>query len=76
MPLVTVWGRLVILTRRSRDAPAGFDFASNVMHADTDAICPKCLSWITPDDIVRRTAYGLLQHEACAPLTATSRRHH
>jgi D-lyxose ketol-isomerase len=54
-----------MLSARAQDSPHGYDFASNVMHVDTEAICPKCLTWITPDDIVRRTAYGLLQHEAC-----------
>jgi hypothetical protein len=62
------WGRLMMLPTRGREAPFGFDFASNVMHVETDAICPRCMSWITGSDIVRRTAYGLLQHEAC-PVT-------
>jgi len=53
-----------------RESRPGYDFASNVMHVDTDQICPKCLSWISATDIVRRTAYGLLQHESC-PVTDT-----
>jgi hypothetical protein len=52
-----------------REAAPGHDYAANVMHIDADSICPRCLSWIAPADIVRRTAYGLVQHEAC-PLTA------
>jgi hypothetical protein len=47
------------------DIRPGHDFTQNFMHADTDAICPKCFGWIAPEDIVRRTAYGLIQHEAC-----------
>lgn len=62
------WGRLAMLMPRAREAPPGFDFTGNVMHVDTDAICPRCFSWIAPHDIVRRTAYGLFQHEAC-PVT-------
>jgi hypothetical protein len=62
------WSRLSLLSTRGRDAPYGFDFASNVMHVDADAICPRCLGWIAATAIVRRTAYGLLQHEAC-PVT-------
>jgi hypothetical protein len=35
------------------------------LHVDTDAICPRCLRWIEPEDYLRLTAFGLLQHEAC-----------
>jgi hypothetical protein len=61
----TLWARLAMLTSRPEPSPHGIDFAANVMHVDTEAICPKCLSWIAPTDVVRRTAYGLVQHEAC-----------
>jgi hypothetical protein len=64
-------GRMSLLSTRGREAPFGHDFAANVMHVDADAICPRCFAWITPHDIVRRTAYGLLQHEAC-PVTDES----
>jgi hypothetical protein len=67
----TVWGRLALLSQRARTAPPGYDFAANVMHVDTDAICPRCLSWIAPHEIVRRTAYGLVQHEACGLSAST-----
>jgi hypothetical protein len=63
-----VWGMVSLLSMRAREAPPGYDFAGNVMHVDTDAICPRCFGWIAPHDIVRRTAYGLFQHEAC-PVT-------
>jgi hypothetical protein len=59
------WARLCLLSGRPREAPHGYDFASNVMQVETDAICPRCFSWISAHHIVRRTAYGLLQHEAC-----------
>ena len=36
------------------------------LHVDADAVCPRCLRWIEPDDYVRRTAYGPHQHESCA----------
>ncbi|HTW18828.1 MAG TPA: hypothetical protein VME70_01280 [Mycobacteriales bacterium] len=63
------WAKLAMLMPNGRQTPPGFDFTTNVMHVDTDAICPRCFAWIAPHDIVRRTAYGLLQHEAC-PVTA------
>lgn len=70
------WSRLALLTPRAREARPGHDFASNVMHIDSDDICPKCLGWISTTAIVRRTAYGLVQHEACprdaAPASAVS----
>jgi hypothetical protein len=66
------WSRLSMLTPRPREARPGHDFASNVMHVDGDTICPKCLGWISPTAIVRRTAYGLVQHEACPSEDADS----
>jgi hypothetical protein len=36
-------------------------------HVETDAICPDCLRWISPDDYVRRNAFDLLEHEVCPP---------
>jgi hypothetical protein len=51
-------------------APHGYDFASNVLHVDEDGICPRCLCWIGPEDIVRRTAYGPAQHEYCPVVAA------
>jgi hypothetical protein len=66
----TPWGRLAMLAAtRPRQAPPGFDFSANLLHVDADAICPKCMHWVTPRDIVRRTAFGLIQHEACAVVT-------
>jgi hypothetical protein len=59
------WARLALLPLRGRDAPPGYDFTANVMHVDGDAVCPRCFTWIAPHDIVRRTAYGPFQHEAC-----------
>jgi hypothetical protein len=46
-------------------APHGHDFTANLLHLDEDVVCPRCLGWIEPDDIVRRTAYGPAQHEHC-----------
>jgi hypothetical protein len=51
-------------------APPGHDFSRNELHVDEEVVCPKCLRWITPHDIVRRTVYGLAQHEACPRLPA------
>ena len=45
--------------------PHGFDFSVNDLRLDEECICPRCLHWISRDDIVRRTAYGPVQHEAC-----------
>lgn len=42
-------------------------------HVDTDAICPDCLRWISPDDYVRRNAYDLLEHEVCPPASVRLR---
>jgi hypothetical protein len=39
--------------------------ADSHLHSDTDEICPRCLQWIEERDFVRRTAYGVLQHEVC-----------
>lgn len=63
---------LHLLAGTGQQAPYGFDFAANVMHADTDGICPRCLTWLEPDDIVRRTGFGPLQHETC-PVTNAER---
>ena len=46
-------------------APYGYDYSSHDLHIDEDVVCPRCLEWIAPRDIVRRTAYGPAQHEAC-----------
>lgn len=35
------------------------------LHSDDDSICPRCMTWIEERHYVRRTAYGLLQHEVC-----------
>ena len=35
------------------------------LHGDEDAICPRCMTWIEERHFVRRTVYGLLQHEVC-----------
>jgi hypothetical protein len=61
------WGRIAMLAAiRPRQAPPGHDFAANLLRIDADAICPKCMQWVTPRDIVRRTAFGLIQHESCS----------
>ena len=56
------------------DAPPPGGPRDASLHVDADAICPRCLSWIGPDDFVRRTRYRLFQHEACprrlAPTTS------
>jgi len=46
-------------------APHGYDYSAHDLRVDEDCVCPRCLHWISPEDIVRRTAYGLTQHEAC-----------
>ncbi|MGZ4593754.1 MAG: hypothetical protein ACXV3C_07795 [Actinomycetes bacterium] len=43
-------------------------------HVSTEAICPDCLRWISPDDYVRRNAFDLLEHEVCPPPSARLRR--
>lgn len=35
------------------------------LHPRTDAVCPRCLTWIEEREFVRQTAYGPLQHEVC-----------
>ena len=49
-------------------APPGYDYSTNELRVDEDVVCPRCLQWIAPDDIVRRTVYGVAQHEACPRL--------
>jgi hypothetical protein len=66
------WSKLALLTpSRPRETPHGHDFAANVMHIDADSICANCLQWVTPHDIVRRTAFGLIQHESCTMVSPT-----
>ena len=43
----------------------GHPVSDGHLHSDSDAICPRCLTWIEERDYVRQTAYGLLQHEVC-----------
>lgn len=63
--------RLVVLvTSGTPQAPHGHDFSANLLHVDEDSVCPVCLRWITPYDVVRRTAYGPAQHEVCPPTRA------
>jgi hypothetical protein len=62
----TGWGRVaILLATRTIDSIPGHDYATNSLRVEADAICPRCLGWISADHIVRRTGYGLLQHEAC-----------
>ena len=35
------------------------------LHCEADEICPRCLLWIDARDYVRRTGWGVLQHEVC-----------
>lgn len=59
-----------MLTTRAPAAPYGHDFAANDLTLDEESVCPRCLHWIGPEEIVRRTAFGPAQHEAC-PLTVS-----
>ena len=54
-----------LLPTHAPPTPYGHDFAANDLTLDEESVCPRCLHWIGPDDIVRRTAYGPAQHEAC-----------
>lgn len=45
--------------------PYGYDYSVHDLRVDEECVCPRCLHWIEPEDIVRRTAYGPAQHEAC-----------
>jgi len=47
-------------------APGG-PVVDSSLHVDADAICPRCLSWVGPNDFVRRTLFDLVQHESCPP---------
>jgi len=44
-------------------APGGL--GDRALHVDADAICPRCLTWIQPEDYVRLNALDLVQHESC-----------
>jgi hypothetical protein len=61
------WG-VLLMPGHTPAAPYGYDFAANDLTLDEESVCPRCLHWIGPDEIVRRTAFGPAQHEAC-PLT-------
>ena len=54
-----------MLATRAPATPHGQDFSANDLTLDEECVCPRCLQWIGPDDIVRRTAFGPAQHEAC-----------
>lgn len=43
----------------------GTDVVDGHLHGAGDEICPRCLGWIDGRDYVRRTGFGLLQHEVC-----------
>ena len=58
------------LRRRRRSEPVIIDAALRV---DADAVCPDCLQWIGPSDHVRRNIYGLVEHDACPPLSVRQR---
>ena len=34
-------------------------------HVDDDLICPRCLSWISADEYVRRSITDVVEHESC-----------
>jgi hypothetical protein len=57
LTLVPIWMRELRLG--VHDQPA------NEMQVDADVICPRCLHFIWPDEYVRRTVYGVVQHQAC-----------
>lgn len=61
------------LTRPDRDTGDG-DLLDAHLHSDGDEVCPRCLGWIDGRDFVRRTAYGVLQHEVCAAGDVAGRR--
>jgi hypothetical protein len=66
---VSGWAEMLgVLASPAPRAPHGYDFAANVMHVDEDGICPRCMAWISPEDVVRRTAFGPAQHEHCPVL--------
>jgi len=37
----------------------------HAFRVDADSVCPACFRWVKPHEIVRRTAYGPVQHECC-----------
>lgn len=53
------------MSKPSRADGFGRPVPDGHLHSETDAICPRCLTWIEERDYVRQTAYGLLQHEVC-----------
>ena len=62
----SVWGRVAgLVSVGAPMTPYGVDFSAYDLHLDEDLVCPRCLGWISPTDIVRRTAYGPAQHEVC-----------
>jgi hypothetical protein len=62
-PSLTRWMRLGMPA--DPVAAYGYDFSVHDLRIDEDVVCPRCLEWIGPHEIVRRTAYGPAQHEAC-----------
>ena len=56
---------LALFPVRVATGQPGHDQPANEMRVDADAICPKCLHFIWPHEYVRRTVYGVVQHQAC-----------
>lgn len=57
------WGRLFPRGDVAGERPGlGHD---HELHVEADDICPRCLCWIEASDFVRRTSWGLAQHEVC-----------
>ena len=59
--------RLAVVGLSRPDPTAGepVPLTDRHLHSDEDSICPRCLTWIDERDFVRRTSFGLLQHEVC-----------
>jgi hypothetical protein len=61
------------LDHADAEGVSAFVLPDGHLHGELDAVCPRCLRWIEEREIVRRTAYGPLQHEVCPePLAASS----
>lgn len=58
--------------RRAKDH-VYVDVVDASWHVDTEAICPDCLHWISPDDYVRRNVFDMVEHEVCPPDSARLR---
>jgi hypothetical protein len=73
MRFKSLWGLISRLRWRRSVEHVHVELIDASWHIQTDAICPDCLRWISPDDYVRRNAFDIPEHEVCPPVSVRLR---